>query len=88
MIQLLILADDFTGGLDTGVKFASRGISTCVITNPEADYRAEAGSCEVLVVVAETRHLPPEKAYGIVSSAVKKGLAAGIPNIYKKMILL
>ena len=84
MIQLLILADDFTGGLDTGVKFASRGISTCVITNPEADYRAEAGSCEVLVVVAETRHLPPEKAYGIVSSAVKKGLAAGIPNIYKK----
>ena len=25
MIKLLILADDFTGGLDTAVQFASRG---------------------------------------------------------------
>ncbi len=84
MIRLLILADDFTGGLDTGVQFASRGISTCVITNPAADYSAEAGNSEVLVVVAETRHLPPEKAHDIVYSAAKKGLEAGIPCIYKK----
>ena len=41
MIKLLILADDFTGGLDTGVQFASRGISTCVITNPAADFVSE-----------------------------------------------
>ena len=84
MIRLLILADDFTGGLDTGVQFASRGVSTCVITNPEADYAAEAGDSEVLVVVAETRHLPPEQAAVMVSGAVRKGLEAGIPHIYKK----
>ena len=84
MIRLLILADDFTGGLDTGVQFASRGVSTCVMTNPEADFTAEAGDSEVLVVVAETRHLPPEKAYGIVFSAVRKGLDAGISHVYKK----
>ena len=83
MIRLLILADDFTGGLDTGVQFASRGVSTCVMTNPEADFTAEAGDSEVLVVVAETRHLPPTKAYDIVFSAVRKGLDAGIPHIYK-----
>ena len=84
MIRLLILADDFTGGLDTGVQFASRGISTCVITDPKADYAAEAGECEVLVVVAETRHLAPEAAYDAVYAAAGKGAALGIPYIYKK----
>ena len=84
MMKLLILADDFTGGLDTGVQFAARGISTCVITNPDADYAAEAGASDVLVVVAETRHLPPKDAYRAVFSAVRKGVEAGIPYIYKK----
>ena len=84
MIKLLILADDFTGGLDTGVQFASRGISTCVITNPAADFISEAGGSEVLVVVAETRHLAPEDAYSEVFAVVRKGLEAGVPHIYKK----
>ena len=84
MVKLLILADDFTGGLDTGVQFASRGVSTCVITNPAADYIAEAGDSEVLVVVAETRHIAPEEAYEAVYKVVKKAGEAGIPYIYKK----
>ena len=84
MIKLLIIADDFTGGLDTGVQFASRGIPTCVITKPDADYQAEAADCEVLVVVAETRHLPPAQAHGIVFAAARKGVVLGIPHIYKK----
>lgn len=84
MIRLLILADDFTGGLDTGVQFASRGVSTCVITNPSADFAAEAADSEVLVVVAETRHMVPEKAYETVFSVVRKGLESGVPHIYKK----
>ena len=37
MAKLLIIADDFTGGLDTGVKFAQRGINVRVILNPDAD---------------------------------------------------
>ena len=32
MLRLLILADDFTGALDTGVRFAARGIPTQVLT--------------------------------------------------------
>ena len=84
MIRLLILADDFTGGLDTGVQFASRGVSTCVITDPQADYARQAEGCEVLVVVAETRHLPPRQAYDAVFAAVRKGVELGIPYIYKK----
>ena len=84
MIRLLIIADDFTGGLDTGVQFASRGIPACVVTDPEADFAAEAGSCEVLVVVAETRHLPAHEAYDIVFRTSRKGVELGVPHIYKK----
>ena len=84
MIRLLIIADDFTGGLDTGVQFASRGIPACVVTDPEEDFAAEAGSCEVLVVVAETRHLPAREAYDMVFRATRKGVELGIPFIYKK----
>ena len=84
MIKLLILADDFTGGLDTGVQFASRGVSTCVITDPAADFTAEAGNSQVLVVVAETRHVTPDRAYEMVAAAMRKGMEAGIPSIYKK----
>ena len=84
MIRLLILADDFTGGLDTGVQFASRGVPTCVITNPSADFTTEAEDSEVLVVVAETRHMTPEKAYETAFSVVRKGLESSIPHIYKK----
>ncbi len=84
MIRLLIIADDFTGGLDTGVQFASRGIPTCVLTDPEADFNAEAGGCEVLVAVAETRHLPAREAYETVFRAARKGMNLGIGHIYKK----
>ena len=33
MVKLLIIADDFTGALDTGVQFAARGAATRVITD-------------------------------------------------------
>ena len=84
MIRLLIIADDFTGGLDTGVQFASRGVPTCVITDPQADFSRQAENCDVLVVVAETRHLPPQQAYDEVYAVVRKGVELGIPHIYKK----
>lgn len=84
MIRLLIIADDFTGGLDTGVQFASRGIPACVLTNPEENFEKAAGECEVLVVVAETRHLPPDKAYGAVFTVARKGMELGAEHLYKK----
>lgn len=45
MIRLFVIADDFTGGLDTGVQFAEKGIPTRVITNSEADYVKAAEAC-------------------------------------------
>ncbi|MBO5536418.1 MAG: hypothetical protein J6B53_13620, partial [Clostridia bacterium] len=38
MIRLIIIADDFTGGLDTGVQFSQKGIRTRVVTDWKTDY--------------------------------------------------
>lgn len=84
MFKLLIIADDFTGGLDTGVQFASKGIPTCVLTDSSEDFREAASDCEVLVIVAETRHLPATDAYDIVYKTALKGTELGISHIYKK----
>lgn len=84
MIRLIIIADDFTGGLDTGVQFSQKGIRTRVVTDWKTDYLQAAGECEVLVVVAEMRHLSPSEAAQIVSAIVRKAVALNIPFIYKK----
>ena len=70
MVRLLIIADDFTGALDTGVQFAARGARTCVATDPAYDFSRADAEAQVLVLDAETRHLRPEAAYGVVFRAV------------------
>ena len=83
-IRLLIIADDFTGALDTGVQFAACGASTRVITGQASSLDAYRNTCEVLVVDAETRHLTPEDAYRIVERVVSQAVDLGISHIYKK----
>ncbi len=82
MILLLILADDFTGALDTGVQFAACGISTRVIVGEVTDFSAY--QADVLVVDTETRHLPPDTAACVVARLTKNALEAGIRFLYKK----
>lgn len=84
MIKLLIISDDFTGALDTGVQFAARGAATIVVTDLNYDFRSIEKTAEVLVMVAETRHLQPQEAYEIVYSTVHRAIQAGIAYIYKK----
>lgn len=84
MVKLLIIADDFTGALDTGVQFAARGARTCVVTDPAYDFSQAKAELQVLVLDAETRHLAPEAAYGVVRRAVEGALGAGFTHIYKK----
>lgn len=84
MIRLLIIADDFTGALDTGVQFAACGAATRVITDCKASLAAYADSCEVLVVDAETRHLGADVAYGRISGIVSQAITLDIPHIFKK----
>ena len=82
MLLLLILADDFTGALDTGVQFAARGIPTRVVVGDEVDFVSDRAS--VLVVDTETRHLPAAKAYAIIAGLTKAAVKAGVPYLYKK----
>lgn len=82
MILLLIIADDFTGALDTGVQFAARGIRTRVVLDPDVDFTAQ--KTKVLVVDTETRHLKASEAYEVVARLTERALSAGISYIYKK----
>lgn len=84
MVRLFIIADDFTGALDTGVQFAVRGTETRVVTDPDYDVSQTGAEVRVLVLDAETRHLEPEAAYRVVFRAVQSALAAGFTHIYKK----
>lgn len=84
MIKLLIIADDFTGALDTGVQFASHGAMTSVALDSLYDFQKVSPKIQVLVLDLETRHLCPEAAYRVVFQTVKRAMAAGVSYIYKK----
>jgi len=84
MVSLLVIADDFTGALDTGVKFASGGARVRVVTDYEYAFDQVSNQVQVLVMDAETRHLSSEGAYERVFHIVKQARTAGIPFIYKK----
>lgn len=84
MIELIILADDFTGALDTGVQFAGKGIETQIVVDTIDETTHISQTARVLAVDLETRSLPPEEAYKAVYKAVKWSLENHIPGIYKK----
>ena len=75
MIRLLIIADDFTGALDTGVKFSAAGASTKIITDVHTNFTGDGP--EVLVLCVPTRHLSPREAYEAVRPVVER--AASMP---------
>lgn len=83
-MRLLIIADDFTGALDTGVQFAARGAATCVVVDPNFVMAQAAPEIQVLVLDAETRHISGADAYRVVHRAVADALSAGFTHIYKK----
>lgn len=84
MVTLLIIADDFTGALDTGVQFAASGANTRVVTSANYDFRQVDPEVQVLVMDAETRHLSSREAYDIVYDITKRAVAQKIPYLYKK----
>ena len=86
MIKLLIIADDLTGAIDSGVHFATKGIKTKVF--PDSSFYLPLDqldkSVEVIVLNTESRHLSPSEAAERVSRATRTGLKAGVNIIYKK----
>ena len=84
MVKLLIIADDFTGALDTGVQFAAGGAETRVVTNVEYNFESAGEEVQVLVLDAETRHLKKEEAYEVVFRISRRAFESGVPYLYKK----
>lgn len=84
MIQLLIIADDFTGALDTGVQFSACGAKTKVIVGDNPEIEKYEDACDVLVIDAETRHMPADCAGRIVAQITTAAVDKNIPHIFKK----
>ena len=79
---ILVLADDFTGALDTGMQFAKNGAATIVTTDP--DYNPADDEIQVLVIDTETRHKQPEEAAAVISAITAKAAESGTRIFYKK----
>ena len=82
--KLMIIADDMTGTLDTGIQFTKQGIIVSVIIDPEFLSGTVMTDCEVLAVNSSSRHLPPKQAFDAVYRIAALGRQAGIPYVYKK----
>lgn len=83
MTKLMIIADDFTGALDTGVQFAMQGAKTIVFISKESAAQVFTES-DVLVIDAETRHLSAADAGKRVERLAMDAIDKGISVIYKK----
>ncbi len=83
MSKLLILADDLTGALDSGVQLTNKGytVQVCTDLNHAFEY---TGMYDVLVIDTESRHIPSETAYDLVYSLAEKAVELGFEHIYKK----
>ncbi|ETA81838.1 four-carbon acid sugar kinase family protein [Youngiibacter fragilis] len=84
MVKLIVIADDFTGALDTAVQFASEGANTKVVVDSNYQLSQINEDVEVLVINAESRHLSSDEAYLVVHRIVEQAVGLGIPNIFKK----
>ncbi len=84
-MKLLVIADDFTGALDTGVQFKAKNT---LIRIREAQsgalFENLSPEVQVLIIDAETRHMPSALAYQTVYEIVAEAKKANIPCIYKK----
>jgi Uncharacterized protein conserved in bacteria len=84
MIRLLILADDLTGALDSGVQLAKTGAVTHVLMNWNIYFDVQEPETEIVVVDTETRHLPADQARVIIRDISARAMEAGVPFLYKK----
>ena len=86
MIQLLVIADDLTGALDTGIRFDCSKTLVRIGQELPADISGWGETIQVLILDAETRHLPPNRAYEVVYQIADRARQLKIPFIYKKTI--
>lgn len=85
MISLVIISDDFTGALDTGVQFIKYGASVKILTIDKLRDPGFSGeSADVLVVDAEIRHSRAEEAYRLTEDIIRWTIRNHVPHVYIK----
>lgn len=85
MIKLLVIADDFTGMLDTGVQFAKYSNKVTATTDYNIDFTSVPEDIEVLIIDTETRHASAEVAYDRLEKLYRRAKSSDIKYIYKKI---
>lgn len=83
MAALLVIADDLTGALDSGVQLASKGDRVLVSLDCQNGLQ-HADEADVIVIDSESRHDTPEVARQKVAHLVAEGTARSVSRIYKK----
>lgn len=82
MLEMVVIADDFTGANDTGVQLVKGGLKTSVLL----DTAALTGAEQAVVIDTESRVLSESTAGERVATAVQATLAAGGTRLlYKKI---
>ena len=84
MIKLVIIADDLTGALDTGVQFSKKNMSAIVTTDLNFNFEDICKEADVVVIDTESRHIPADEAKERVKSALSKFDKKEIKFFYKK----
>jgi uncharacterized protein YgbK (DUF1537 family) len=86
LVELLIIADDLTGAIETGVQLAKQRIPSKVALNSEIDLQSVFAEidCSVFIVNTESRHLPLKEAAARVTNVLKKAQLAKVSKYYKK----
>jgi uncharacterized protein YgbK (DUF1537 family) len=82
--RLMLIADDLTGAIDTGVQFSKAGVSTRVTARDIDPVEGLGERTTVLVVDIESRHLSPGQAAAWITRCVAAARGAGIQLFYKK----
>lgn len=79
--RIVAIADDLTGALEIGAKFAAQGLHSIVTTNAGRENNFDA---PVVVIDTETRHAPPIEAAMVVRRAAKLARQHDTQLVYKK----
>ncbi|MDN7244515.1 four-carbon acid sugar kinase family protein [Planococcus shenhongbingii] len=84
--QLGIIADDFTGANDSGVRLAQKGLkSKVILSGPEEQHDTDNQDIDVWIVDTDSRAMAEEDAYHAVFHEVTRLKKWGVESFYKKV---
>lgn len=84
--QIGIIADDFTGANDTGVRLAQKGLKSKVLLTDSIDFgQLPEQDIDVWIIDTNSRAMEPLAAYKAVFEKISRMSDCGIHSFYKKV---